>query len=74
MHLFLASLFCSSGPHVCFYANTIPFGHRRKVGEHSENLNKEIKSIRKQQADFTELKNTTTELKKYTRTLRQQMK
>lgn len=47
---------------------------RRKVGEHSENLNKEIKSIRKQQADFTELKNTTTELKKYTRTLRQQMK
>ena len=38
---------------------------RRKY-EHRENFNKEIENIRKYQTEVTELKNTITELKKYT--------
>lgn len=39
----------------------------KRMDEKSENLNKDIESIRKYQIEVTELKDTITTLKKYTR-------
>ena len=39
--------------------------HRRRVAEHSEKFNKEIKVIEKKQAEIVKLKNTMNEMKKH---------
>lgn len=39
----------------------------KRMDEKSENFNKDIESIRKYQIEVTELKDTITKLKKYTR-------